>query len=333
MIHRTWGALAAISALLVGACGRPGSGAEASVGATELLTDIPRTADPYRRGFVVEDFPRVQEIADGVYTYEQLRSKGPEWEEWFTSVSLFVVTSEGVLVADGQGTPEETARLLTTIAQVTDQPVTHVVMGSAFADHTGGNVVFPETVELFAHPVSDRLLRSRETGSGEARLLLPTQVIDDRTVMRLGEREIHVLNLGLAHVAGDLSVYLPDEKLLFMSEAYLYRIFPALGSAHPYGWLKLIEKAQALDVETYIPGHGFVESSVILAEELETYGEALAQVIAEVEGLHASGIPLDQALTEASFEPLEDWTLAEGQRGDAVRRIYQILDEEGASGR
>lgn len=182
-----------------------------------------------RLGGKIEDFPRAEQIADGVYTYEQLRSKGPEWEEWFTSVSLFVVTSEGVLVADGQGTPEETARLLATIAQVTDQPVTHVVMGSAFSDHTGGNVVFPETVELFAHPVSDSLHRSQQPGSGEARPLFPTQVVDDRTVLRLGEREIHVLNLGLAHVAGDLSVYLPDEKLLFMSEAYLYRIFPALG--------------------------------------------------------------------------------------------------------
>ena len=37
----------------------------------------------------------VQELADGVSSYEQLRSAG---EEKFTSVSLLVVTSAGVLI-------------------------------------------------------------------------------------------------------------------------------------------------------------------------------------------------------------------------------------------
>ncbi|NIP82583.1 MAG: hypothetical protein GWM90_26535, partial [Gemmatimonadetes bacterium] len=71
-----------------------------------------RTADPYTRGLSDADFPRIQELAPGVYSYEQLRSAG---EERFTTVSLFVVTSEGVLVADGQGSPEETQRLVRAI--------------------------------------------------------------------------------------------------------------------------------------------------------------------------------------------------------------------------
>jgi hypothetical protein len=61
------------------------------------------TADPFARGLTHDDFPRVKEIAPDVFTYEQLRSAG---EEWFTTVSLFVVTPEGVLVADGQGSTE-----------------------------------------------------------------------------------------------------------------------------------------------------------------------------------------------------------------------------------
>src|SRR5690606_13444160 len=109
------------------------------------------TADPYARGYTDADFPRVQRLADGVYSYEQLRSAG---DERFTTVSLFVVTDEGVLVADGQGSVEETERMLRHIAEITDRPVTHVVIGSDHGDHTAGNAAFPSTATFLAHPTS-----------------------------------------------------------------------------------------------------------------------------------------------------------------------------------
>ena len=81
---------------------------------TEVTNAIPedqqiRTGDPYARGYTDDDFPRIQELASGVYTYEQLRSAG---EEKFTTVSMFVVTDDGVVVADGQGNLEETQRMI-----------------------------------------------------------------------------------------------------------------------------------------------------------------------------------------------------------------------------
>ena len=64
---------------------------------------------------------------------------------------MFVVTDEGVLVADGQGNFEETARMVEEIGQVTDQPITHVVVCSDHGDHTAGNGAFPEGVEYIVH--------------------------------------------------------------------------------------------------------------------------------------------------------------------------------------
>ena len=58
--------------------------------------NVVRTASPAARGLTEADFPRVQRLAEGVYSYEALRSSG---EERFTPVSLFVVTNQGVLVA------------------------------------------------------------------------------------------------------------------------------------------------------------------------------------------------------------------------------------------
>ncbi len=126
-------------------------------GVAVATQDVVRTGDPYARGYTDDDFPRIQELAEGVYSYEQLRSAG---EEKFTTVSLFVITSEGVLVADGQGNVDETQRMIDEIAKITDQPITHLVICSDHGDHTGGNSTFPEDITIWAHPTSAAVLEA-----------------------------------------------------------------------------------------------------------------------------------------------------------------------------
>jgi glyoxylase-like metal-dependent hydrolase (beta-lactamase superfamily II) len=290
---------------------------------------VVRTGDPYARGFTDDDFPRIQELAEGVYSYEQLRSAG---DEQFTTVSLFVVTPAGVLVADGQGNVEETQRLIDEIAAVTDQPIAHVVVCSDHGDHTGGNSAFPTSATFYAHPTSQAVLEAsanRQNRREDAPpVIVPTEIVEDQVTLDLGGTEIQLLFLGRAHTGGDLSVYLPAEQILFMSEAYLNRIFPAMRSAYPSEWVAMIERAQALDVDIYVPGHGFVESPQILEDELETYRQALAQVIAEATRLHAAGLSVDDAIEQADFGDLEGWSLRSSQGPTAIRRVYLELEGE-----
>ena len=306
--------------LLPLACARPDRSTEPAV---------IRTGNPYLRGLTDADFPRIQELADGVYSYEQLRAAG---DEKFTTVSLFVTTSDGVLVADGQGNPEETQRLISTIASITDKPITHVIVCSDHGDHTGGNVAFPENAVFFAHPTSSATLAAavnQPNRSPDAPpIIMPTELVSDKRVLHLGDREIHVLFLGRAHTGGDLVVYLPQEKILFMSETFLNRIFPAMRSAYPSEWVAMIQRAQAMDVDLYIPGHGFVDSPEVLREELETYRLAMERVIAEGRRLHAAGINVEDAGQQARFGDLEGWTLRASQGARAIARVYQELNGE-----
>ena len=75
-------------------------------------------------------------------------------------MSLFVVTGDGVLVADGQGSVAETQRLVDTIGEITDEPITTVVIASDHGDHTAGNSAFPEGAEFIAHPTSAATLEA-----------------------------------------------------------------------------------------------------------------------------------------------------------------------------
>ena len=287
------------------------------------------TADPFARGYTEEDFPRVQKLAEGVYSYEQLRSAG---DELFTTVSLFVVTEGGVLVADGQGNADETALLVSTIAEITDHPIRHVVVSSDHGDHTGGNSAFPEGVEYWAHPTSDENLRraveGRDPASDAPPMPLPTRLVEEREQIELGGRAIELVFLGRAHTGGDLLVHLPEERILFMSETYLHRVFPAMRTAYPTEWAEMLRIAESMDIDTYVPGHGFVDSPEILARELTAYREAVEQVIAEARRLYEAGVPLEQAMQQAEFGELESWSLRESQGGRAIQQVYAELNGE-----
>lgn len=271
-----------------------------------------RTGDPYKRGYTDADFPRVTKLADGVYSYEQLRSAGPEK---FTTVSLFVVTNAGVLVADGQGSVAETERMIAEIGKVTSLPITHVVIGSDHGDHTAGNKAFAAGVKYFVHPTSQAVLK-----------IPNAELVTDRTSIDLGGVAVEIHFLGRAHTGGDLSVYLPAAKVLFMSEAYLHRIFPAMRSAFPSEWVKTIERAQAMDVETFVPGHGFVDSPAVLKEELEVFRRALLRVIGEARRLRGLGLSAEDAGAQGKFGDLEDWTLRSSQGATAIRRVFLELE-------
>jgi glyoxylase-like metal-dependent hydrolase (beta-lactamase superfamily II) len=157
----------------------------------------------------------------------------------------------------------------------------------------------------------------------------------------MGSTEIQVLNLGRAHTGGDLEVYLPGPKVLFMSEAYLHRVFPAMRSAYPTEWLATIKKAQALNATWNIPGHGFVDDATTLKTELDEYDNALAYVVKESKRLHDAGIPCPapqpgargggaaekcEAAQKANWGPYADWTLRGSQDEVAIRKVYDEVD-------
>jgi glyoxylase-like metal-dependent hydrolase (beta-lactamase superfamily II) len=288
-----------------------------------------RTADPAARGLQLSQFPRLVRLAPRVYGYEEIRQPG------FTTVSLIVVGDRGVLIADGQGSPQATQTMLDSIRTITQLPVRWYVVGSDHGDHTAGNSVLPKDVTFIVHPTSRaQLVRDsaaaagRSGGSGPPRVVVvpPTAMTGDRQTIDVGGLRVDVMFLGRAHTGGDLSVYLPGEKILFMSEAYLNRVFPAMRSAFPTEWIRTVDRALALDVRRFVPGHGFIEEPAVSREELIAFRGALVAVIDEVKRLHGLGLSADDAVKQARWGPYEDWFLAEQQAPIAVRRIYDELD-------
>jgi cyclase len=268
-----------------------------------------RTAYPEKRGFKLSEFPRTIKLAENVYGYEEIRQPG------FTTVSLFVVGNDGVLIADGQGSPAATQKMLEEIAKVTPKPVKWYIVGSDHGDHTAGNSVLPKDITYIVSKAS----------KAQMKLDAPAMA-SDKQALNAGGIEVQAIYAGRAHTGGDLLVYLPKQKILFMSEVYLNRVFPAMRSAYPTEWVSVIDTALAMDVDRFVPGHGFIEEPKASREELIEYQKAMRYVIAEVKRLHQLGLSADDAAKQANWGPYKEWFLVEQQGPIAVRKVYEEIE-------
>ena len=268
-----------------------------------------RTADPAKRGFKLTDFPRTSKLAENVYGYEDLHPAG------MPTVSLFVIGDDGVLIADGQANPTLTKRMLDEIARITPKPLKWYIVGSDHGDHTAGNSALPAGITYVVSKASQ----------AQMKLSAPAMASDQETI-DIGGMEVQAIFAGRAHTGGDLLVYLPKQKILFMSEVYLNRVFPAMRSAYPTEWISVIDKALAMDVDLYVPGHGFIETAKVAREELVEYRQAMRYVIAEVTRLHKRGLSAEDAAKQANWGPYQDWYLAQQQGPIAVRKIYEEIE-------
>jgi glyoxylase-like metal-dependent hydrolase (beta-lactamase superfamily II) len=297
--------------------------AAASCAAIALAQPVVRTADPIKRGFKLSDFPRTVHVAERVYTYEDFHAG----DEKFTTTNMFAVGDDGVLVVDGQGSPAETKGLVDAIAKVTPKPIKYVVIASDHGDHTAGNESFPTGVTYIVHPTSKAILdRSADASRAAWKLPANATLVSGRQSFSLGKQSFDVIFFGRAHTGGDLGVWLPRQKILFLSEIFLNRVFPAMRSAYPSEWLKTLDRAEAMNADIYIPGHGFTETGAVSREEIVAYHRALEAVIAEARRLHDAGVPVDQAITQANFGQYASWTLVSSQGPIAIRKVYDELD-------
>lgn len=284
--------------------------------------------------------PKRVQVADGVHVF----ITAPYGDVGLDGNSVVILSSDGVLVFDTNGTPAAAEAVLKEIRKLTDQPVKYVVNSHWHWDHWYGTEVyrraFPEvrvvthekTRELmmgpalaFNQPGLDEELPAylddlgRRVAAGEAAASPPANLarmksalatgrffldqkrsvrhtfadvtFSDRLTLRLGEREIQVLNYGRAVTPGDAFLYLPKEKIVVTGDLLVNPVPFALG-VYPTGWLNTLEKIDRLDATVWVPGHGEpLRDKTLLHATMDVFRELLRQG----KEARAKGLDPDQA--------------------------------------
>jgi glyoxylase-like metal-dependent hydrolase (beta-lactamase superfamily II) len=142
----------------------------------------------------------------------------------------------------------------------------------------------------------------------------------------LGGKEIQILYLGRAHTRGDSIVFLPEERIAYMSEIFYLDEFPYISEGYSADWMRTLEAAEALKADIFVPGHGFLpkdmkETRVWLRRQWQILKDVRQAVQEQVE----QGISVEKVVSTIDLPQFKRFKGYERALEIAVRRIYREL--------
>jgi cyclase len=139
-------------------------------------------------------------------------------------------------------------------------------------------------------------------------LALPDETFSGELSLRVGDRELSLLEVGPAHTRGDTLVHVPAQRVLFSGDILFSEAHPIAWAGPVSNWIAACDRILAMDVKTIVPGHGPLAGPDAV-RELKAYFEYLYE---QARACHAQGMTALEAARSIALERWADW--GEGER-------------------
>ena len=158
----------------------------------------------------------------------------------------------------------------------------------------------------------------------ELRPTPPNLTLTTQMTLYRGKREIQIRFLGRGHTAGDVVVFLPNEKVV-MTGDFLTSGLSNMSDSYPEEWVASLDELKKLDFDTVLPGHGdaFTDKS-----KIDYFQAYLRDVWSEVNRLKKQGVSAEEAAKRADLTKHKDHLPIQGPGVPplAATRIYELLN-------
>jgi glyoxylase-like metal-dependent hydrolase (beta-lactamase superfamily II) len=150
----------------------------------------------------------------------------------------------------------------------------------------------------------------------------PDSTFTSERILRLGEREVHLIHPGPAHTQGDVAVWLPAEGILAAGDLLEDGLSIVGESSTPTGWAAALDSLSRLDVKVLLPAHGAVQDRRLLDRQKDLFGS----VVREVRSARREGLTLDQAWDRIVAAAAAAVTLPDGSLAGPPGMFYNWVE-------
>jgi len=210
----------------------------------------------------------ITKVAKGVYAHLGRLEVWSATNRGDTANLSFVIGSKCIAVIDTGSTLKIGLELKAAIRLASKLPICYVINTQDHPDHLLGNGAFEDaSTQFVAHHNMPRAqatrganyLRAAHRDIGETaigtKLVSPTLLVDDETVLDLGERQLVVTAHQTAHTDADLTIFEPEARILWLGDLAFVSHLPAV-DGNLNGWIALLDELSKKSAAIAIPGHG-----------------------------------------------------------------------------
>lgn len=213
----------------------------------------------------------------------------------------FIVGDKEVYVVDAKMTDQSTKDMIKAVKEITDKPISHLLITHSDGDHVNGIPGFPEDMDIIAHDNSAKHIRNANE-TGPVKIPLPNETFFNRMNMYSGSLEINLLYFGPAHTDGDIVFHIPSDNVAILGDLFFKGRDPLI-HMHKNGDSKELTKVLQgiidLNADTYLSGH----AEPVKKTEIESLHKSLSEKRDRVDAMVKEGKSLDQ-VKEAFGIPL-----------------------------
>jgi glyoxylase-like metal-dependent hydrolase (beta-lactamase superfamily II) len=250
----------------------------------------------------------VEEIRGGVY--------------WITEgiyQMMFLTTGEGVIVVDAPLTIGD--KILLAIADVTDEPITHVIYSHSHIDHIGAAHLYPDDAVIIAQEETAAQLER----AADPNRPLPTVTFDESYELAVGSQTLQLDYPGNNHEPGNIIIYAPEQQVLMMVDVIFPGWMPwrrlAVSEGIP-GYFNAVDRILEYDWDVMVAGH---VTRLGTREDVELQREFLQDLrAAALEGLQT--VQVNDVVQGMNQDDLNNpWAIFDGYIDGVVQHCVDTL--------